>query len=56
MASARSEIPEVTLDKYGYIKVVATKIKGFPEEIVIVDKGGYNELNPEIKNSLFKSL
>lgn len=56
MASARMRISDQTLKKFGYIKVVATKLKGFPKEIVIVDKSEYNELAPEIRQGLFESI
>ena len=56
IASARTEIPESLLGKYEYIKIVATKLKGFPKEIVIVDKDEYAELSEEIKSDLFESI
>lgn len=56
IASARIEIPETVLKEYKYIKVVATKLRGFPKEIVIVDKNEYKELTPEIKEELFESI
>jgi len=56
IASARVEIPEVILNKFGYIKVIAVKVKGFPKEIVIVDKNEYSKLSEEIRNEIFESL
>jgi len=56
IASARTEIPKSVLDKYGYIKIIATKLKGFPKEIVIVDKDEYARLAEEIKSDLFESI
>lgn len=56
IASARIGIPKSMLEKYGYIKVVATKLRGFPKEIVIVDKTEYGKLLPEIKKALFESI
>ena len=56
IASARTAIPESTLTKYEYIKVVATKIKGFPKEIVIVDKKEFSELKQQTRNDLFEDL
>ena len=56
IASARIGIPQETLNRYGYIKVIATKIRGFPKEIVIVDKNEYNKLSEEIRNDLFEPL
>lgn len=56
IASARIGIPGAKLSRWGYIKVIATKIKGFPKEIVIVDKNEYNALPEEIRSDLFESL
>lgn len=56
IASARIGIPEKKLQEHGYIKVVATKIKGFPREIVIIDKEEYEELEDKIKKELFEPL
>lgn len=56
VASARIEIPESILKEFRYIKVVATKLKGFPKEIVVVDAEEYDELSPEIREELFESL
>ena len=53
IASARIGLPQKILDKYGYIKVIAKNLKGFPKEIVIVDKKEFNELSEEIKEELF---
>lgn len=56
IASARIEIPESKLHEYGYIKVIAKKIRGFPKELVIVDKNEYDKLSEEIRSDLFESL
>lgn len=56
IASARVGVPESILEKYRYIKVVATKIKGFPKEIVIVDRHELATLSEETRNELFESL
>ena len=56
IASARIGISDSVLSEYEYIKVVATKLKGFPKEIVIVDKNEYNNLSPEIRDELFESI
>jgi len=53
IASARIDLPEKTLKKHGYQKVIAKNLKGFPKEIVIVDKKEFNELSEEIKEELF---
>jgi len=54
MASARLMIPSKDLESHGYQKIVATKIKGFPNEIVIVDTNEYDQLSDEIRNEFFK--
>ncbi len=56
IASARMGISESLLEKHNYIKVVATKLKGFPKEIVIVDRSEYEHLSPEIREGLFESI
>lgn len=56
IASARLNIPSSILEKHNYIKVVATKIKGFPKEVVIVDKSEYKQLNHEFLKDLFSPL
>jgi len=56
IASARMGISESLLEQHDYIKVVATKLKGFPKEIVIVDRNEYNNLSPEIRDELFESI
>ena len=53
LASARLGIPENLLSKHGYIRTVATKIKGFPKEILIVDKNEFKALSKETKKALF---
>jgi len=53
IASARLQIPDDELQKSGYMKIVATKIKGFPNEIVIVKQAEYNALSAETKSDLF---
>jgi len=56
IASARIGIPMSILKKHGYIKVVATKLKGFPKEIVIVDELEYKELEEKVRTELFEEL
>ena len=53
IASARLDIPQSELDKHGYLRVVATNIKGFPKEIVVLDKNEYSQLDAKIRDSLF---
>jgi hypothetical protein len=47
---------ESKLEEHGYIKVVAKQIKGFPREIVIVDKDEFDGLSAEIKQQYFDLL
>lgn len=54
--SARLGLPDEFVAKEGYTRVVATKIRGFPEEIVIVDKGEYEALPEDLRASLFRDL
>jgi hypothetical protein len=53
IASARLDIPKSELEKHGYTKAVATCIKGFPKEIIVVDKNEYARLDTEVKSKLF---
>ncbi|MCH8269591.1 MAG: adenylate/guanylate cyclase domain-containing protein [Planctomycetes bacterium] len=54
IASARLMIPDSELKKHGYRKTVATQIRGFPNELVIVDSGEYESLTDELRDDLFK--
>jgi len=54
IASARLMLPDEVIVAHDYLKVVATQIKGFPNEIVLVDKDEYQELSDETRTSLFK--
>lgn len=54
IASARIGLTEETLEKHGYRKVVATKIRGFPKEIVIVDNNEFEGLDPDLRETLFE--
>jgi len=56
IASARIGLPERMIKDDEYIKVVAKKIKGFPREIVIVDKDEYENLSKETKDLYFDAL
>lgn len=54
IASARIGMKDATLEQHGYIKVVATRIKGFPREIVIVDRKEFEQLPKEVKRERFE--
>lgn len=54
IASARLMISDNELTKHGYRKVIATKIKGFPNELVIVDGDEYEDLPDDVREELFR--
>lgn len=54
IVSARLEVSDFLLQEFDYKKVVATQIKGFPQEIVIVDRNDYNNLDKTTKENLFR--
>jgi class 3 adenylate cyclase len=56
IASARLNLPEPLLSELRYVRVIATEIKGFPREIVIVDKSEYLALDEQVRRSLFAEL
>lgn len=56
IASARIGLSESVIAKNGYVRVVAKQIKGFPSEIVTIDKGEYEKLSDEIKGLYFETL
>ncbi len=56
IASARIKIPDSQIEKNGYIKVIATAIDGFANELVIVDKSEYEGLTDKVRKSLFKEI
>jgi len=56
IASARLGLSKTILDANDYEKVVATKIKGFPKEIVIVDKNEFKRLEPAVRDELFTKI
>ena len=54
IVSARLDVSNYLLQEFDYKKVVAINIKGFPQEIVIVDRNDYDNLDSAVQNSLFK--
>lgn len=54
IVSARLDVSNDLLREFDYKKVVAVQIKGFPHEIVIVDRNDYDNLDAVAKNTLFK--
>ena len=53
IASARLMIPNNHLERNGYTKVIATNLRGFSNEVVIVDRNEYEGLDDNSRNSLF---
>jgi len=51
--SSRAKVPQAVLDREGLIKVTATRIKGFREEEVIVDRSEFARLSEETRQQLF---
>lgn len=56
IASARLRIAMASLSKNGYTRVVAKTIKGFPKEIVFIDKLELDGLSKEEKEELFELI
>ncbi|OAI51914.1 hypothetical protein AYO46_00905 [Betaproteobacteria bacterium SCGC AG-212-J23] len=56
ISSARVGLSQETLSTHGYVKVVATQIRGFPKEIVFVDKDELKLLPKERFSELFADL
>ncbi|MBN2273127.1 MAG: hypothetical protein JXR41_01480 [Bacteroidales bacterium] len=56
IVSGRLNIPNETIAELGYKKCLAKKIRGFPDEIVIVDNQDYNNLDEKIRVELFREL
>jgi len=56
IASARLNLPNALLEKHGYKRVIATRLPGFPKEIVIVDKREFEALGPQLRGELFAEL
>ena len=54
IASARLKLPDRELARHGYLKVVATQLRGFPNEIVLVDREEFMSLPEETRKGLFK--
>jgi class 3 adenylate cyclase len=56
IASARIGLSDEVLTKHRYMKVVATKIRGFPEEIVVVDTSEFRKLDELHQKEFFREL
>jgi len=55
LASDRVEARDEEIHQI-YSRVVATKIRGFPDEIVLANKGDFAKLNERAKRGLFREL
>jgi class 3 adenylate cyclase len=56
IVSGRLNIPDKTILKHGYKKCIAKKIRGFPDEIVIIDTHDYTNLDDRTRSALFEEL
>jgi class 3 adenylate cyclase len=54
IASARVSLPDEVLKTHGYRKVIATQLKGFPKEIVVVDSIEFQRLEQATRSLLFE--
>jgi len=54
--SSRVRVPAAVLEREGLMKVKATRIKGFLEEEVIIEKAEWHKLSQEAKRTLFEPL
>jgi class 3 adenylate cyclase len=55
IASARLMLADREIAKHGFMKIVATQLRGFADEIVVIDRLEYEALSDEIRNRLFKN-
>jgi class 3 adenylate cyclase len=56
IVSGRLNIQIQKLTKDNYKRVVANSIKGFPQEIVVIDNDDYDGLDEDVRKSLFTEL
>jgi class 3 adenylate cyclase len=54
IASARLMLSEREIARHGFMKVVATQLRGFADEIVVIDSAEYGALPEDIRKQLFK--
>jgi class 3 adenylate cyclase len=54
IASARLMFSEREIARHGFMKVVATQLRGFADEIVVIDRMEYEALPEDVRNELFK--
>lgn len=53
IASARVLIDAASLEKNGYIRVIAKDLRGFPREVVLVDREEFESLDDDVRLKLF---
>src|SRR5580765_4051362 len=56
IASARLMLSDREIVRHGFMKVVATKLRGFADEIVVIDSVEYDALPDDTRKQLFKEL
>lgn len=56
IVSGRLNVTTALLEEHGYKRQIAISIKGFPQEIVMVDKEDLDALGEEVRNSLFADI
>src|SRR3954454_69526 len=56
IASARLMLSDREIAKHGFIKVMATQLRGFTDEIVVIDNAEYEALQEATRRQLFKEL
>jgi class 3 adenylate cyclase len=54
IASARLMLSNREIADHGFVKVVATELRGFTDEIVLIDRMEYEALSEDIRKRLFK--
>jgi class 3 adenylate cyclase len=56
IASARLMLADREIARHGFLKVVATQLRGFADEIVVIDSVEYDALPDDTRKQLFKEL
>ncbi|MBN7799506.1 hypothetical protein J0A67_01470 [Algoriphagus aestuariicola] len=56
IASARLNLPKQKLEENGYFRIIAKELRSFENEIVIIDKNDYENVNLADKKRLFREL
>lgn len=54
--SGRVNIKTDVLERSNYIKVIVKNIKGFPQEVVVVDKHDYDKLDADTRAAIFELI